>query len=209
MPEMIDYLHHTRELQVTAIRQHTDESLQQELFATAKSAEALSLLLLSPPIVLPRVMENIAGSKEAFFNLVNPTVLVILKGDFVLSALERLLIACSSDSRGFKEVSIDQYTCIVPSPIRLAYKDNTDTLMDVIDESHSQGTTALLEAVQGDIPLARYRKDIVETRLNLSQSIDGGAIGYLKTIIPSVSLKLWYPKEVKLPRLAFTVEDII
>lgn len=208
MTEMIGYRYHARELQITAIRQQTDHFLQQELQAAAESVEALFFLPSTPPIVLPLVMKNIAGSEEAFLNLVYPAVLANLRRDFVLGTLERLVSACATDSRGFKEVSIDQYARIVPSPFRLALKNNTDILMDLIEESDSQGTTALLEALQGDIPLLRYRRDVVEVRLNLSQSIDGGNIGYLRTKVPSVDLKLWYPREEKLPRLSFTVDDI-
>ena len=111
-------------------------------------------------------------------------------------------------SRGFKEVLIDQYTHRVGNLFKLSFKENPDMLMDVIEESQVQGTTVLLEAVQGEIPLVKYRRDTIEARINLTQSIDGGAIGYLGTKIPSVRLKLWYQKESRLPQLSFTVDDI-
>lgn len=208
MLEMIDYLHHARELQVSAIKQHTEESLRQEFLASFVSTKALSLLLLTPPVVLPKIMEEMAGSKENFFDLVYPAAVITTKGHFILGSLERLLSACSTDKRGFKEVLIDQYTYQVFTPIKLAFKSNTDMLMNIVEEGYSKGMTALLEVVQGDIPLMKYRRDIVKTRIKLSQSIDGGEIGYLKTKISSVDLKLWYPKDIKLPKLSFIVDDI-
>ncbi len=208
MLEMVDYLHHARELQVAAIKQNTEESLRQEFLTAFVSAKSLSLLLLTPPIALPRIIEEMAGSKENFLDLVYPAAVMTTKGHFILGNLERLLTACSIDSKGFKEVLIDKYTYQVFTPLKLAFKSNTDMLMNIVEEGYSKGMTELLEAVQGDIPLIKYRRDMIKARIELSQSIDGGEIGYLKTKIPSVDLKLWYPKDMKLPHLSFVVDDI-
>lgn len=208
MPEKIDYLHHARELQVADIKQHTEESSHRELLELPESVKAFVALRHTPPITLPMLMEDTAGSEEAFFDLIYPAALAIAKGGFVLDILEKLLAACSCVSGGYKEVLVDQKTYRVPPPFKLAFRSNPDFLRNVLDKSCFQGTVTLLEAVQGRIPLMKYRRDMVETRINLSRSIDGGAIGYLETKIPSVNLKLWYPKEERLPQVGFTIDDI-
>ena len=93
--------------------------------------------------------------------------------------------------------------------LRLIFKDRIDTYSQTVESGKNNATAQLLGALEGDIPLQRWRKDLAQGRMNLLMTTSGEFKGHLPTKIPEVYLEYNYTDESKsMPQLAILVDPL-
>ena len=161
-------------------------------------------MLTNPPILHESIIRASGLNKVSFFEQAGRAAKVSAKREKILIVLLGLGNACNADIRSFREIPIDSANVTIPPSIKLAFKDDLDLLTQVVSEGREEGTGSLLEILQGETPLMRYRRDLAQ-RFDLKDAFDGGQIGYIPTKIPNVNLKFWYERTDKMPLLALQV----
>ena len=204
MSESVDFMYYTRQLQVEAINRMAEETIGLEIKSAREDFQILEGLLTNPPILHGSIIKASGLDKVSFFEQAGRAARVASKREKLLIVLLGLGEACNADMRSFREIPIDSANVTIPPSIKLAFKDELDLLTQVVSEGREEGTGSLLEILQGETPLMRYRRDLAQ-RFDLKDAFDGGQIGYIPTKIPNVNLKFWYERTDKMPLLALQV----
>lgn len=204
MQESIGYMYYTRQLQVGAIFHSAEEAINNEINDSRGNFQKLDSLLTTPPILLDSLFRSSGLGREDFLKQAAGAAKITAKREKVLIVILGLYEACQADIHSFKEVPIDLANVTIPPSIKLIFKEDLDLLTTTVAEGREEGTGALLQLVQGDTPLMRYRRDLAH-RFELQDALDGGQIGYIPTQIPKVNLKFWYERTERIPKLAFQV----
>ena len=204
MSESIDLMYYARQLQVEDITRLAEKSIGLEINSAREDFQILKGLLTTPPILHESIIRASGLNKVSFFEQAGRAAKVSAKREKILIVLLGLGNACNADIRSFREIPIDSANVTIPPSIKLAFKDDLDLLTQVVSEGREEGTGSLLEILQGETPLMRYRRDLAQ-RFDLKDAFDGGQIGYIPTKIPNVNLKFWYERTDKMPLLALQV----
>ncbi len=102
-----------------------------------------------------------------------------------------------------KEVPIDDKT------LKIIFKDQMDVYTQAVQSGRDNATSQFLGALEGDVPLQRWRSDLAMEYMSLRKTTNGEFKGILPTKIPEVSVEYNYINQLRsMPQLAIIVNPL-
>lgn len=166
----------------------------------------LDLFLSMPPIMLPAVFKDWEEKREDYYSLALFAVKAFSKKVKTLNILADLRNVAGLEST--HEVAIDMVDLTTPEALTNVFRDYQVMLEKTIEGGREEGVQMVLNLVEGEIPLLRYRNDIARKKFNLSSTLKGETLGFVPTKMEGIDLKFWYPEKNTLPKLSFVVKSL-
>lgn len=200
---IIEAQYYCREMQVQGIIEGVERVIEAE-----QSGPAYLLLrqaMTTPPIFFPTTLRRYGLSAEEFFETIRPAMVSTGRFTRALEILDGLKNACNPENTSLREVSIDFVDTILPEKFQVLYKDRMFELESINAQRLEQAAADTMAAVEGNVPLARYRRDLAEIHFGLKPGFAGTEIALIPTKIPNVDLKCVYPRGQNLPQTSLVV----
>lgn len=162
------------------------------------------MLLTTWPIIIDEDFPKGSVKREKLFSEVDESFKITVEEEFVLRALSEIERAVGERDSQTTYISLDKSDMAYPA-VNIIYRGREGKLEEVRGEGFLKGRIKLLQTLSGKVPLAVWRRDLVEKFLPLKPAVDGGEVGFLSTVIPNVLVRYYYGKGITHPLISLEV----
>ena len=201
LPELIDAQYHCREKQVNLIYEDFCDNYSED----PETNRVLNMAFMTPKIFFYLMVKQSGFSNEEFFERIKKAAMLDFSHLIAVDILDLLRNSCIGGRRQITESAIDSIGFVIPHAYSALFVDHKDMLEEAKDVGTKQGIMNVLKAVEGNIPLGFYRKDLLERQITLSPGFRV-EIGSLPTKIPNVELRLAYANSSQIPIASFVIK---
>lgn len=207
-PELGKWKNHARELQATALLRVAEQGFEVESEAKSDQFRRLRYLMTTPPIMLPSLFDYFQETADDFYKEAATALKMGATQAVVLGIFKMLTQACNETTLEPREVVIDSLKIKKTPPTEVAFKGNTALVDQATTEGQKDAIKKILQLTQGETPLMRYKKDLIENRLQPDLAKAGHSFVSLPTRIEGVDLRLQYAEAEQIPKLSFIVRPL-
>lgn len=203
-----DLQYKRRTTQVQRIMDQAKRANLEEISSDQDHAGRILLVeaMMTPPILFKIFLKNLQLSYPEFLDKISAHSLSMVKWIGVGVNLGSLSRACQPSQHQLCELSIDETNLLLYFSPRQLYSSDQTALTTIIKEGTGQAVFKVLELIQvEDIPLIRYRRNLLQQRVRLKPTSFSGETGFLPTKITGVEVRFFYPKDQNLPILSLVV----
>lgn len=182
----------------------------QEMFERSKDdkAQLLARALVTAPIYFDFYLYENNMSRDDFRREIIAPAIESGRDYKIAAILQELCTACGRGNRLTSEVAIDVADQRVPKQYDILFDNDKEILERIAKESSELASIGIIKIVEGEVPLLRYRKDLIRGITTLKAGYFGVDIGTLPTKVPGMSLRLLYPRNQQIPNMSFVVSTL-
>lgn len=199
--ELVDAQYYCRETQVNLIYRDFCDNYSED----PDTHLLLKIAFMTPKIFFDLMVKQSGLDKEDFFDRIKRAAMLDFSHSTTVDILGLLRNSCTNESRQITESAIDSIGFVVPQAYSALFADHKDILEEARDLGIKQGVINALKAVEGDIPLGVYRRDLLQRKITLSPGFRA-EIGSLSTKIPNVDLRLAFANGSQMPVASFVIK---
>lgn len=198
------YISHARVLQITAILEQTARRYVDDA-THSPHATIFANFLINQAIYTDVIAEKFGLTREEYYNRVSEYVQMLHRNHFVLEVLSHVKKMAENSGNKFQEALLDNQPYNIALSLENIFPEMSDVESTKVHEGKARAINSLLDLIEGDIPLIRYRRDIAKKMFGTKEGYGGSEIAYVQTGILGVNLKMVYPRDDKFPILSLVI----
>jgi len=206
--ELVQAQYYCRHLQLKKLAEEVNidmnSNMRNFLESNEHSGWAFAALMFTPQVYTEAIVRSVSLERQHnLWELATKCLALVAKGAYSQNICEELLKASDPEVHGVKFVELDNFRRNPPASFDLAFATNPDALESGHMRGKGEAIDYLLGRFTSEVPLMRYRKDLLEKFTLISTSSKGIGVGYIPTVVTGLDLRLFYPSGSNMPNLSF------
>lgn len=204
------FQYHCRRLQISSLKVALLKKIEQVEREKQHALTAISALLGFSPIEIEVYFSRADKEQtKSFYERARVGAVLLLKRSDCQKIFEQLEMEVGDPLIGFHILSLDLVDKTVDPAIEQVFAKFPELLLGIYEAGRIMAIEEILGIVKReDIPLMRYRRDLMERRFKLEATIDGGGVKMLETVIPEIYIRYYYPPNNSYPELSILIRPV-